>query len=121
MGTMDEKTIDNVPSTDSFQPKFVSKLNVVNNVSARIWHDQLSHLSFKRLETLKSQLQCKTSTYGDKIHVIFAHWLNKEGYPFLHTIICQNLLLIWSIVMYGIPIISVLTLATDLQIFLDIS
>ena len=35
---------------------------LINQVSTRIWHNRLGHLSFKRLECLQGQLNCDAST-----------------------------------------------------------
>lgn len=63
---VNEKRMRNVTATnltDSFQPEFV--LTFGNNVSARVWHERLGHLSFERLELLKSQLHCNNPTCTD--------------------------------------------------------
>ena len=36
----------------------------VNNVSSHIWHNRLGHLSSKRLDILKDQIQCDTSRFS---------------------------------------------------------
>ena len=36
----------------------------VNNISSHIWHNRLGHLSFKRLDILKDQIQCDTSKFN---------------------------------------------------------
>lgn len=67
METINKKNINNLDLSESFQLQPTSFLvnSVVSNVSARIWHERVSHLSFKCLDTLKSQLHCKNFKYPD--------------------------------------------------------
>ncbi|XP_057499596.1 uncharacterized protein LOC130783851 [Actinidia eriantha] len=39
----------------------------VNNVSSHIWHNRLGHLSSKRLDILKDQIQCDISRFGKSV------------------------------------------------------
>ena len=64
---------------------------IVAHVSKTTWHNRLGNLSFKRLDSIKPQLQFHDI---DPDFCFVVPWLNKGDYPLYIIIIFHKMLLI---------------------------